>query len=293
MVNARAKAAGGFKVMQPLVKNKHAEVYYRTAIEQEAENMLTSLISKLEETYTTVHTNNAPVRSIRNVEKLLDSYKKAHLSKFLKNAEKIINKYVKLATKDAKGSAFKVLKELYGDEYSLHVNKKEVEEIMRLIVRRNIGLIQNTALQTLNNVENIVFNGMTTGQNWHVIAKDLKTQSKIEKDRIKRIARDQTAKANEALNELQQRSAGVEFFLWRTAQDERVSEGFGGHKQLNGKIYKWGDKDNYPIIDSYGHRGLPAERVNCRCTALAVLLRKDYEARQLEDGSYEIIKGRI
>lgn len=293
MINARAKAAGGFKIMQPLVKNKHAEVYYRNAIEQEAEKMLLSLIAKLEQTYTTVHTNNAPVRSVKNIEKLLDSYKKAHLSKFLKNAEKIINKYVKLATHGAKSSAIKVLKELYGSEYSLHVDKREVDEIMSLIVRQNIGLIQNTALQTLNNVENIVFNGMKTGQNWRIVAKDLKTQSDIEKDRINRIARDQTAKANEALNELQQREAGVEFFIWRTAQDERVSEGYGGHKQLNGKIYKWGDTEHYPVIDTYGHRGLPAERVNCRCTALAVLLRKDYEARQLPDGSYEIIKGRI
>ena len=185
------------------------------------------------------------------------------------------------------------MRKLYGDNFKVSFNSEDLEQITRLIVKENAGLIQNTTSQTLNNVESIVYDGVTTGQNWREIAKDLSNQTNIAKNRIKRIARDQTAKTDEALNELSQRSAGIQFFEWRTAQDERVSEGYGGHKQLNGKIYKWGDVEHYPIIDSYGHRGLPAQRVNCRCTALAVILRRDYEAKQLPDGSYKIVKGRI
>ena len=90
-----------------------------------------------------------------------------------------------------------------------------------------------------------------------------------------------------------QRDAGVEFFEWVTANDERVSTGKGGHKQLDGKIYKWGDTANYPEIDSYGHHGVPAQRVNCRCTACAVVLRKDYVAKQTAQGDWIITKGRL
>lgn len=294
--NVRAKAAGGYEVMDPIIKNKHADVYYRRAIDAETEKMLTSLFSEIERVYTTVRMENAKKGaepSVRNLEKLVDYYKKEFLSKFLTNSSKIIRKWLKIATKNARSSIHQVFLKLYGERYPIRFDGDEYEQIMRLIVRRNIGLIQNTTLQTLNNIENIVYDGVITGQSWRTVARDLANQKHIAEDRIKRIARDQTGKANEALNEFSQRSAGIEFFEWRTAEDERVSTGKGGHKQLNGKIYKWGDSEHYPIIDSYGHRGLPHQRVNCRCTALAVILRKDYEARQNSDGSWRIVKGRI
>jgi SPP1 gp7 family putative phage head morphogenesis protein len=296
-INARAKAAGGYRVMQPIIKNKAADVYYRRAIEAETDKMLTAIFAKLERVYTTVKVSNAATGankpSVSNIMKLITYYKKVYLPKFLRNAEKIIDKFINLATRNAKRSITKSMRQLYGDDFAVNWNGKDIDDILRLIIRRNVGLIENTTLQTLNNIENIVYDGVTTGQTWGAVAKDLSTQKHISSDRIKRIARDQTGKANEALNEAAQLSAGIEFFEWRTAEDERVSTGYGGHKQLDGKIYKWGDVEHYPIIDSYGHRGLPHERVNCRCTALAVILRKDYVAKQNSDGTWRIIKGRI
>lgn len=295
--NARAKAAGGYRVMQPIIKNKAADVYYRRAIEAETDKMLTAIFAKLERVYTTVKVSNAATGankpSVSNIMKLITYYKKVYLPKFFRNAEKIIDKFINLATRNAKRSITKSMRQLYGDDFAVNWNGKDIDDILRLIIRRNVGLIENTTLQTLNNIENIVYDGVTTGQTWGTVAKDLSTQKHISSDRIKRIARDQTGKANEALNEAAQLSAGIEFFEWRTAEDERVSTGYGGHKQLDGKIYKWGDVEHYPIIDSYGHRGLPHERVNCRCTALAVILRKDYVAKQNSDGTWRIIKGRI
>ena len=295
--NARAKAAGGYRVMQPIIKNKAADVYYRRAIEAETDKMLTAIFAKLERVYTTVKISNAATGankpSVSNIMKLITYYKKVYLPKFLRNAEKIIDKFINLATRNAKRSITKSMRQLYGDDFAVNWNGKDIDDILRLIIRRNVGLIENTTLQTLNNIENVVYDGVTTGQTWGTVAKDLSTQKHISSDRIKRIARDQTGKANEALNEAAQLSAGIEFFEWRTAEDERVSTGYGGHKQLDGKIYKWGDVEHYPIIDSYGHRGLPHERVNCRCTALAVILRKDYVAKQNSDGTWRIIKGRI
>lgn len=296
--NARAKAAGGYRVMDPIIKNKHADVYYRKAIDAETEKMLDVIFSELEKVYTTIRVSNAKPQgtkpSIKNIEKLIAYYKTEYLPKFLRNSERIIKKFITLAARGAKSSVSRVLRKLYGDDFAkISFDNAEYEDLLRLALKRNVGLIQNTTLQTLNNIENIVYDAVTTGQTWQSVAKDLLNQKHIAKDRIKRIARDQTGKTNEAINELSQKSAGIRFFEWRTAGDERVSTGYGGHEQLNGKIYKWGDEEHYPIIDSYGNRGLPHQRVNCRCTALAVILREDYEAKPLSDGSYEIVKGRI
>lgn len=288
--NLRAKAAGGFSVMEPIIKNKAADVYYRRAIEAETDKMLAAIFSRLEKAYAPVGASGV-VPPVEKVVALIELYKSKYLTKFLLNSEKIIRKFANLARRNAGASISRVMRGLYGDEFSVKFDKRAYGEILRLIIQRNVGLIQNTTLQTLNNIENIVYDGITTGQPWKAVAADLANQKGIAKNRIKRIARDQTGKANEALNELAQRSSGVEFFEWRTAEDERVSTGYGGHKQLDGKIYKWGDVAGYPVIDTYGHRGLPHQRVNCRCTALAVLLRKDYEAVRNSDGSYRIVKG--
>lgn len=259
--------------------------------------MLSALFASLEDVYTTVRMENAAPQgkkpTVRNVEKLIAWYKGEYLGRFCAMPIRLCkNLYVLLSVvQNLPLRGF--MREMYGDSFTLNFDSKEVEETIRLIIRRNVGLIQNTTLQTLNNVENIVYDGMTTGQRWETIAKDLKTQTHIAKDRIKRIARDQTAKANAAFNEQAQAAAGVKFFMWSTAHDERVSTGKGGHKQLDGKIYKWGDSEHYPVIDAYGHRGLPAERPNCRCIARSILVAPDYEAKRLSDGSYEIIKGRI
>lgn len=295
--NLRAKAAGGYSVMEPIIKNKAADVYYRRAIEAETDKMLEAVFSEIEKVYTTIKVSNARPQgkkpSIVNITKLIAYYKNEYLPRFLRNSEKIIRKFVNMAARNARSSISRVMRKLYGDDFSVNFDKEAYNQMLKLIISRNVGLIQNTTLQTLNNIENIVYDGVTTGQTWKAVADDLSNQKGISKDRIKRIARDQTGKTNEALNELSQKSSGIQFFEWRTAQDERVSTGKGGHKQLNGKIYKWGDVEHYPVVDSYGHRGLPHERVNCRCTALAVLLRKDYEAVRNDDGSYRIIKGRI
>lgn len=296
--NARARAAGGYRVMPPIIKNKSADVYYRNAMDRETDRMLSAILSGLARVYTSIRVQNAAPNltrpSIKNIEKLLDYYRIEYTPIFVRNSEKIIQKWLERSTRNIRRSVTRSLQNLYGDDkFTIPWDASKYGEIMRLIIKRNVALIRNTTSQTLSNIENIVFDGVVTGQNWRAVEKDLRTQKHIAHDRIKRIARDQTGKANEALNQLMQRSAGVQFFEWKTVGDERVSTGYGGHKQLDGKIYKYGDTVHYPVVDSYGHRGLPHQRPNCRCTAEGIILANDYEARQTADGDWIIKKGRL
>lgn len=78
--------------------------------------------------------------------------------------------------------------------------------------------------------------------------------------------------------------------MWVTANDERVSTGKGGHKQLNGRIYRYDTPT--AIIDSYGNKGHCSERVNCRCTQVSVILEPSQEFKKIKDslnGDYYII----
>lgn len=294
--NLLAKAAGGYVTLQPIAKNKIAEVYYRRAMTQEMERMLESMVAEIKRGYTTIPIQNAKMSDAERyarLRKILERLRKQYGDKIDKNAEKIIKKYMGKAADGVINSILRNLRVVYGNDYTISFDKRKYARLLRARGTTNAELIKNTTSQIISNVTNITYDGVTTGQSWTAVEKDLRTQKHIAADRIKRIARDQTAKLNENLNEMSQRDAGIEFFEWMTANDERVSTGYGGHKQLDGKIYKWGDTAHYPIIDSYGHRGTPAQRVNCRCTALPVVLRKDFVARQTAQGDWIITKGRL
>lgn len=221
---------------------------------------------------------------------VLARYKSTKIEVLFKNSRKIIEQWIKKAKKSTDKNIRDVLFKMAGKEVALTYDKS-YDDALRLMVERNVQLIKNVSSQTITNIENIVYDAMTTGEGWYGIQKSLYHQREVSAKRVKLIARDQTAKANQALSELTQREAGVRFFMWRTAQDERVSTGYGGHKQLNNKIYKWGEVENYPVIDSYGNRGLPSQRPNCRCQALPVWILNGYEPKLMADGSYEIKKG--
>ena len=288
----RNRSLQGVLVGGDISKNAAADYFYREAMDKESMRFIEALYRDTKKVYSTIKVENAskPRKpSTASVRFILNKYKGEKLKIFLKNSEKIIKKWLRMARQSSDKNIKKLLSEMAGKQITIEYDKS-YDEALRLMVQRNVQLIKNTTEQTLTNVENIVFDSMTTGQGWAEIQQTLETQKDISKNRIKRIARDQTAKTNAALNELGQREAGIKYFMWRTAQDERVSEGYGGHKQLNGKIYRWGDEANYPIIDSYGHRGLPAQRVNCRCIARPVWILDGYKTKQLADGSYEVVR---
>lgn len=297
--NARAKSLGGYATASAVNKNKSADIYYRDSADLLMLRFLEALERDLKRHYKAVYTQNAapedkkenPVRSVSAVSLVLSLWKGKKLDLFAENAEQIVVRYVGKLSRLSKKNITTVLERFYGNKLSIPYTGKKYNDILRLIIKRNVSLLRNTAEQTISNVENIVYDAMTTGQGWKDIEDALRTQTDIAANRIKRIARDQTAKATEAINVISQRAAGAEFFEWSTSKDERVSTGYGGHKQLDGKIYRYDEPERYPVIDSYGHRGLPAQRVNCRCTTLSVWIMDGYHAEwSAADECYRIVR---
>ena len=307
-INARAKAAGGYITVPVAGKNFFAEAYYHHAIVAEFNKMLAAVRNLLKKHYTAIRMQNAPFQASSdprvNAEKLMRYIRIQYQPKLIRNSERIIAKYLAKGRANRRDSILKALRKLYkDDDFTINFDDKKYVDVFKLIAQRNAELITNVSDQTISNVENIVYNGVTTGQRWKNLEPQIYAQTEIAGNRIKRIARDQTAKLNEAMNQIAQTDAGVEFFEWQTADDERVSGEKekrrgkpiprGSHVLLDGKIYKWGDNRHYPEIDTYGTQGVPGERVNCRCTAVPIILRKDYEAKQTSSGDWIITKGRL
>lgn len=260
--NSRASSLMGILVGKGITKNSKADIYYRNAADKEARKFIQSLIDELKQSYPIVKTDNSTAKKTRSKSAIIDILMKAKKRKFQiyqRNMYRIIEKWLALAKTNAKKSVRDSIFELAGKQISIEYDKG-YDDDLKLILQRNVQLITNVASQTITNIENIVYDGMTNGEGWNGIIKGLEHQPEISARRIKLIARDQTAKTNQALNMLSQKSAGIKFFMWKTAGDERVS---AEHRKLDGKIYAWNEPQYYPIIDAYGHRGIPSQRPNC------------------------------
>lgn len=163
-----------------------------------------------------------------------------------------------------------------GEDLQQEMNAKAIE---------TMALIKSIPQEVVTRVTPIVMNSLQQG-NRAAVRKELRRAYGITRRRAKTIARDQVAKNLEAINTGRARQVGLEYYYWDTQMDERVSKGKGGHKQLNGKIFKWDEPE--AVIDAYGNKGHPKDRVNCRCRRRWILPKPGQEFHKIKLG-YEIV----
>lgn len=273
--------------------DRKSEVYYKNALDKELKAFIQAFFSAVYKSYDTIQTNNAYEmktlpQTVSSVRKVVEAFKGKFLSQFLLKSDKIVSKWLDLTDKSVKKSIYEALSEEPSN--IADIRSQKYREALKMIVNRNTQLIKNATTQTITNIENIVYDSVLNNQPVEQLADDLNQQLRIARNKAKLIATDQTNKAKRSLSQMAQQENGVKFFLWRTKEDDRVSTGYGGHKQLNGKIYAWNEPENYPIIDSYGHQGLPSIRPGCRCVASPVWVLDGWTAEKQSDGSYKIVR---
>lgn len=293
-LNARSKSMGGYLTMERVNSNKSIDVYYRKSMQNLFRAFITARIKELKKHYKSIKTSNNDIKSVSKVGSTFNKISGEQLDLFMGKAEKLIIKYVGKLSRTSLNDVSYKLQRFYGmnKKFTIQYNKARYNELLKLFIKRNMATVEGLCERTINKIENITYNAMSTGSGWSDIENNLMKYTAMGEKHIKEIARDQTAKATEEINMFMQISAGAKYFEWSTSKDERVSTGFGGHDKLDGKIYKYDDEyKRLPIIDSYGNRGYPAQRVNCRCTALAVFIDEGFSAIwDKSSESYKIIK---
>ncbi len=153
-----------------------------------------------------------------------------------------------------------------------YYNGEKYQRIFDNWLNDNISLIKTIPEDTLGSMRNIVREGYLTGASNKIIAKKIQEAYDVDKNRAMFYARDQTSKLNAQVTQEQQKDAGVEWYVWRTAgnvstfpNSARVRE---SHAHLNNKRFKYSEP---PIVDAKtGRRANPGEDYRCRCIALPV-----------------------
>lgn len=135
-----------------------------------------------------------------------------------------------------------------------------LEQEIEAFTQQNLSLIGSLEDEYLRKVEEAVNRGVQAGDRAEDIIKELKDIEGVTDSRAKLIGRDQVSKLNGNLTMLRQEALGIESYIWRTSEDERVRD---THRVKNGEEFQWDD----PPADT-GH---PGEDFNCRCYAEPVL----------------------
>ena len=131
---------------------------------------------------------------------------------------------------------------------------------IRSFVDQNTSLITNITDTQTRQIKELLLRDLSAGLGSAEIKAEIRKIGKFGKNRARLIARDQSSKFDDNLSELRMLNAGITYYTWLTAGDERVRP---AHKAQNGKEFR---NDTPPA--STGH---PGHQVNCRCTRQPVI----------------------
>ena len=149
--------------------------------------------------------------------------------------------------------------------------------------REQVSLITKATQDMLDTVARRIRDGVKVGKSAKEVAAIINADLPgISYRRARIIARDQTAKLNSSLTQRRMTDAGMETYIWDTAQDERVRGDPSGlypkalpsHYVMQGKICRWDDPtvwlENGEWVKRSGDAPYfhPGMAIMCRCVAL-------------------------
>ena len=257
------------------------------ALEKEFTKKLTALTADVNKSFS--YWSMATAR--KNLDKNLSKQLSFNFTDLLNDWEKKINPIAKKMSNDVANKSKKYVDLVMvkqNPSFAMKRTPKQVSQALNGIYERNYNLIKSIPQDIKNRFEQTFLNNVSNFDQ-EAIFKQVKSIEGISQRRAKSIARDQSQKAVSQYHAVREQNLGFEYYMWQTSKDERVSTGAGGHKKLQGRIYRYDTPT--AVIDSYGNVGHPSERVNCRCRRRAVLLEPNQTVKKVKDsaGDYYVI----
>lgn len=139
-------------------------------------------------------------------------------------------------------------------------------------VRRNAEIIKSLPLDVAAAVNEHILNEALKGRRASSIAQEIQLLFP-EKSRAKAnlIARTETSKTATAITQARSELVGVQWYIWRSSEDERVRD---SHKLMDGVLVRWTDPPSPERLakekHTFGHYHA-GEIFNCRCFCSPVI----------------------
>lgn len=228
----------------------------------------------------------AGVNSATQLKFEFSSLYKQWLKHFTKEGKKISKEVTQNSVKYV-NSKFKAENE----NFNLTKQNEAIANQVKAIYENNLALIKSIPQDIINRYQKVLFENVNNFD-IETLKKTFQEIGKISERQAELIAKDQVHKAVNSYQRVRAQQLGFLFYKWITAGDERVSKGAGGHKELEGRLFRFDEAS--AIIDKYGTKGHPGQRYNCRCTQVSVYIENGQEVEFITDAEhgdyYQIIE---
>jgi SPP1 gp7 family putative phage head morphogenesis protein len=119
-------------------------------------------------------------------------------------------------------------------DLSTRLGPSDVTEALESLIARNVALVRDVSAQIQSRISDAVFRGLTNRAPARDVAREISDAVAMGRDRARRIASDQLAKASGALAEERQRQAGIDQVIWVHSDKARPRK---EHQARDGKRY--------------------------------------------------------
>ncbi len=147
-------------------------------------------------------------------------------------------------------------------------NNVIMQNAIQKLIEQNATLIKTLPLDIASDITKYIEKETTKGRRAEELAEEIKIKfPEKSKANANCIARTEVSKAQSALTRARAETLNIQWYIWRTSQDERVRN---AHKHMEGVLINWRDPPSPEQLSkskyNYGkyHAG---EIFNCRCYA--------------------------
>jgi uncharacterized protein with gpF-like domain len=229
--------------------------------------------------------DNMRDKSAREVGKELEAVKKNYDFQLETTAEQIAENWVGKVNRYNKEKFMSHMRKALGIDIGAIVDEAMKDEL-DIMVMENANYIKSIPNYLVGHVADRVvqhFKGIPMPEN-RTLRQQIKEEFKVSDGRAKVLARDQTSKMNTSISAIRQVNLGIDCYIWKTVEDERVVGKPGGiypkttklhknHYIMQGLLCKWADPNVYsddkgvtwkPRTAQMPHNH-PGDDIMCRC----------------------------
>jgi uncharacterized protein with gpF-like domain len=229
--------------------------------------------------------DNMRDKSAREVGKELEAVKKNYEFQLETTAEQIAENWVGKVNKYNKDKFMSHMRKVLGIDIGAIVDEAMKDEL-EIMIMENASYIKSIPNYLVGHVADRVvqhFKGIPMPEN-RTLRQQIKEEFKVSDGRAKVLARDQTSKMNTSISAIRQVNLGIDCYVWKTVEDERVVGKPGGvypkttklhknHYIMQGLLCKWADPNVYSddkgatwkLRTAQMPHNHPGDDIMCRC----------------------------
>ena len=229
--------------------------------------------------------DNMRDKSAREIGKELEAVKKNYDFQISTTAEQIAEEWVGKVNSYNRKKFMSQMRKTLGIDIGAIVDEA-MKDDLEVMVLESANYIKSIPDYLVGHVADRVvqhFKGIPMPEN-RTLRQQIKEEFKVSDGRAKVLARDQTSKMNTSISAIRQVNLGIDCYVWKTVEDERVVGKPGGvypkttklhknHYIMQGLLCKWADPNVYsddkgatwkPRTAQMPHNH-PGEDIMCRC----------------------------